>query len=34
MSENSAAPTSIVGEGTRIEEEFGSSWYQKKTRGL
>jgi len=32
--ENSTELASIVGEGTWIEEEFGSNWYQEKTRGL
>jgi hypothetical protein len=27
-------PKSIIGDGTRIEEGFGSNWCQKKTRGL
>ncbi len=27
-------PTSIIGDGTKIEEEFGSDWYQEKIRGL
>jgi hypothetical protein len=27
-------PTSIVGDGTRIEEKFGPKWCQKKTKGL
>jgi hypothetical protein len=34
ISNNFIALASIIGEGTRIEEEFGSSWYQKKTKGL
>jgi hypothetical protein len=32
--EESIAPTSIVGDGTWIEEESGPKWCQKKTRGL
>jgi hypothetical protein len=31
---NSATLTNIVRKGIGIEEEFGSNWYQEKTRGL
>ncbi len=31
---NFIAPTSIVGDGTRTKEKYGSSWRQEKTKGL
>jgi hypothetical protein len=34
VSKNSATPESSIGKNIGTEEEFGSSWYQEKTRGL
>ncbi len=34
VTKNYVAPASIVGKGTWTEEEFGSRWYQEKTKGL